>query len=102
MIPALLTIALAFTWLLLETQYLTIRLPYGKASPEIDDALTLRINAKSMLDYDLSIAGLPKPLPIESKPPTLLLDTYHNKPSEFTQLDIPDTTGTLNINCKRC
>ena len=79
MIPTLIITVLAFYWLLKETDWLRIRLPIGK--PTISKTLLL---------------------PAGKVNPVLLLDTIHYKPSQFVPLDIPDTTGSLNIICKRC
>ncbi len=77
MIATLIIIAIAFYWLLRETDYLRVRLLVGK------------VNNKTLL----LTAGKDKPV--------LLLDTIHYKPSQFTPLDIPELTGELNIICER-
>lgn len=79
MIPAIVTIAIAFFWLLIETDFMRVRLPIGKVAN------------KTLL--------LPQG---EVKPQPLLLDTFHTRPSEFTPLDMPEFTGTINIVCRRC
>ncbi len=76
MIPAIVLIAIAFGWLLYETDFMRVRLPVSK------------VTNKTLL--------LPAGKPI------LLLDTVHYKPSEFVTLDMPETTGSLNIVCRRC
>ncbi len=79
MIATLLVVTLAFLWLLKETDWLRIRLPAGK--PIVKKVLLL---------------------PAGNIKPVLLLDTIHYKPSQFEPLDMPDTTGGLNIICRRC
>lgn len=94
MILTILTIALAFYWLLRETDCLRIRLLIGDL-PKIDalqcENKPLKLEARHII-----------PLLPASKP-VLLLDTIHVKfnPSEFIPLDIPETTGDMNIIAKR-
>jgi hypothetical protein len=80
MIPAILILALAFGWLLYETNFMRVRLPVG--SKPANKTLLLTQG--------------------EVKPQPLLLDTVHYKPSQFEPLDMPEFTGSLNIVCKRC
>ncbi len=79
MVASIIMISLAFIWLGIETDFMRVRLPYGKATAN-----------KTLL------------LPASKTTPVLLLDTVHYKPSEFTPLDMPEFIGKLNINCKRC
>ena len=79
MIPTLIIMALAFLWLGYETDWLRVRLLVGKPA------------SKGILL-----------LPAGKVETVLLLDTIHYKPSQFEQLDIPETNGELNIVCKRC
>ena len=78
MIPTLIIMALAFLWLGYETDWLRVRLLVGKPA------------SKGILL-----------LPAGKVDPVLLLDTVHYKPSRFEPLDMPATTGELNIVCKR-
>ena len=80
MIATIIILAVAFTWLGFETQWLSIRLPVGKQP----------VNKTLLLSQG------------EVKPQPLLLDTFHTKSSEFIPLDMPDFTGNINIVCKRC
>ena len=77
MLISLSLIAIAFIWLLLETDFLRIRLPMGASKPVIK--------------------SLPAPI-IE---PVLLLDTAHDTPTEFETLEMPETSGEVNILCVR-
>ncbi len=77
MIATLCFTALAFLWLLKETDWLTVRLPMGRA-----------VNTKVLL--------------LPAGKPVLLLDTVHYKPTQFEPVDMPEMTGSLNIVCKRC
>lgn len=78
MITAIIIIGIALSWLGYETDWMAVRLPYGKPS-----------TSKVLL------------LSAPTTKPVLLLDTIHYKPSEFELLDMPETTGSLNIICKR-
>ena len=75
MILALIIILLAFAWLAKETDYFRVRLEsteYQRTQAEV------KVNAST-----------------EPEKPSLY------KPVEFTPLDMPEMTGTLNIICKR-
>ncbi len=74
MIATIIMIALAFVWLAYETDYMQVRLPVGKAPEPTAQA----DNSKIMPE-----------------------DTPTLKPVEFTPLDMPEFTGSLNIVCER-
>lgn len=76
MILSILTILAGFIWLLKETQYLTVRLPYGK-----DKA----IDYVKLLCPESSVK---------------LLESPKYRFGDFIALEIPDLSGTLNIGCK--
>ncbi len=108
MIIASIILALAFAWLGIETDWLTIRLPYGKAMVNISADFTTspaKIDTLQCPDMPLKTSsnGIVSPLLLSSGKvnSVLLLDTYHIKPTEFTTLDMPDMSGSLNVLCKR-
>ena len=68
MIATLIIIALAFVWLLKETDYLRVRLPVGKADARVKPSIIPQVEFK---------------------------------PSVFELLDMPPTTGNINIVCVR-
>jgi len=74
MIATIIIIALAFIWLAKETDYLRVRLE----TTEYQRAKQGKVNAST-----------------ETEKPSLY------KPTEFTPLDIPEMTGSLNIICKK-
>ena len=74
MIVSIIIILLAFAWLGKETDYLRVRLE----STEYQRAQQSKVNANT-----------------ETEKPSLY------KPVEFTPLDMPEFTGTLNIICER-
>ena len=71
MIFAMIVILMAMTWLLIETDLLRIQLPCGKDAIES----------------------------VEAEEPEAPKDNYH--PTVFTELDMPELNGNLNIVCKR-
>lgn len=82
MIAMLIIIGLAFAWLLYETDFMRIRLE----STEFQKSKAMTAKSEG-IDSCLN-----------STVPT---DTEPYKPSVFTPLDMPETTGNLNILCKR-
>ncbi len=84
MLATIIIVSLALAWLGWESNWLTIRLPYGATSHPA-----------------LLLAPEPARLALPAANPVLLLDTVHYKPSQFIPLDMPETTGSLNIICKR-
>ena len=86
MILSLLTITIAFIWLMVETHYMTIRL----ASGEIPIHDTTPIKRQPILE----------PCRIVNAP---YREHYTYKVGDFTALELPElTTGNINIFCKRC
>lgn len=77
MIIGIILIVLALLWLLLETDFLRIRLPVGAEN----------------LDSDIK-ALMPGETP-------LLLDTRHYHFGDFVIEDMPETSGKLQIICVR-
>jgi len=75
MILALIIIALAFVWLLIETDFMRVRLPVGK--------------------IDLTT---PEPM---TEVKSVIIPQFNHKPSIFEALDMPATTGNINIVCVR-
>ncbi len=93
MIATILIVGIALAWLGYESDWLTIRLPYGATS-----------QPASLLTPETTRATMPaKPNPVLllTTVKYLLLDTVHYKPSQFIPLDMPETTDSLNIICKR-
>lgn len=84
MIPTIVIVGIALMWLGYETKWLTIRLE--AYSPQ---------NSVKLLACPVKRLGLPAP---ETR---LLLDTLHFEPSNFICQDMPETTGEVNIACKR-
>jgi hypothetical protein len=88
------TILLALTWLLRETDYLTVRLPVGAAIVKTETTL-----AERKLDEYIRLYTNEQP---ETPKPILLLDTPHYHPSVFITQDMPDVNiGKLEILCVR-
>ncbi len=113
MIPSIIIMALAFYWLMRESNWLRIRLAqYTTYKTAIDPALLERVNAnldatnKTLRELTRRYEAIkPTSPPILQLPigyPILQLDTIHYKPSQFETLDIPELKGELNIICKRC
>jgi len=84
MIPTIIIVALAFAWLLHETDFLRIRLE----STEYQKSKA--IESKSEGIKDLTNDNVSS----ES-------DKTPYKPTVFIPLEMPELTGTLNIMCKR-
>jgi len=70
MIPTIIILAIAFTWMLYETDFMRVRLPAGK------------------------VADSGKVMPAN-------IPQVKFKPSIFEPLDMPATTGNINIVCMR-
>lgn len=70
MIPTIIILAIAFYWLLRETDFMRVRLPVGK------------------------VADSGKVMPAN-------IPQVNYKPSVFIPLDMPATTGNINIICMR-
>jgi hypothetical protein len=106
MITTIAVIGMAMFWLGYETNWFTIRLPYGKANtpkypdnPLENDALQSKSNG---VKDGVNSLSLPEPiLMLAEVKPVLLLDTAHFKPSLFETLDMPEFTGKINIVCER-
>ncbi len=85
---------IAIFWLLIETDWLRIRLPYGSTNKSV---------LNEMVHADLSITDTEEPV---SPAPQPLTDHYISKdttpytPSVFVQSEIPTLDGELNISCK--
>lgn len=85
MIATLTIIAVAFIWMLRETDYLRVRLESTEYQRQ-----QLAIKAKQ------NFGNMPM-----SKVKDMPEDTEPLKPLEFTPLDMPEFTGSLNIVCER-
>jgi len=84
MIATLITIGIAFYWMLWETDYLRIRLEstgYQRQHKQLAKA-----------DFGNTAFGKEADIPEETTPYT---------PTEFTLLEMPEVAGTLNILCER-
>lgn len=91
MIATILIVGLAFAWLLLETNWLRVRLPVSGNGGNIE---ALQSNSEAVAPAVNGIVfrdTIPKTQP----------DALPFEPSRFTSLDMPDTIGTLNILCER-
>ncbi len=90
MIATLLIIALAFVWLLKETDYMRVRLEsteYQKTQLAQADTLQTKRDWGSM--------------PMNRIDKQSDTDITPLKPLDFTPLDMPDLTGSRNIICER-
>ncbi len=90
-------IGIAFIWMLIETDFMRVRLPYGssnkRALAEIVHAnLSITDNEPEIPDVKLLNAGIP----------ILQINTVkiNYKPAVFIQSEIPTLDGELNISCK--
>ena len=84
MLLSIIIILLGFAWLGYETDFMRVRLESSKYQWQqlaIKEYRTSKVNANT-----------------ETEAPE---ETTPLKPVEFTPLDMPDFTGTLNIVCKR-
>lgn len=77
MLIGLALILAAFVWLMIETNWLTIRLPVGAPKQ--------------------SVNSTPETLALPAPRPILLLDVRHYQPSVFVAEDMPETSGSLQI-----
>ena len=105
MILSLIIIAIAYYWLLRETDFLRCNLrgdnsielqcnEYRKHTPQIEPCRIINASYPEDDDDDYSPKALQS---IQSE----TSDNY--KPSIFTMLELPETTiGNVNILCKRC
>ena len=82
MIATILIVALAFTWLLIETDFLRVRLATHEYQK--NEALQSKFNGiNTGMNSNHHDNGIPY------------------KPADFTLLDMPEMAGNLNILCQR-
>jgi hypothetical protein len=78
--------------MLIETDFMRVRLPYGKALQS--NSTGIEVVSHSLPLPVLSLATKPQPL-------LLAMPIIHFKPSVFEPMDMPEFTGKINIVCKR-
>jgi len=86
-ITSIIIIGIALAWLTWETDWFTIRLPYG-------DTPELKSRGIKMESNNISLT---EPRLIDKADN----DITERNPVTFTLLDMPDTQGSINIICKR-
>ena len=92
MIAAIIIIALALAWLGYESNWFTIRLE----SAEYQRLNLAKSSSDRTSDFESENVGLNPALATKQGD-----NSTPYKPSEFTPLDMPELTGSLNIICER-